>query len=423
MRTQVKSMHASVKPLRAYGYRFAGFDTWLFMAALALAALGLVMITSASVEYADQRFQQPLFYFYRHCVYLVISGVAAVAAFRVPVSWWSTYAVHVLFGSFFLLVIIWIPGLGHTANNATRWLALGPFTLQVSELAKIGVVVYLASYLVRQSELVKSHWLGFMNPMIVMGLLIFLLLLQPDFGAVVVFLVAALSLLFLGGVRIWQFSALIVLCGSILAIMVLSEEYRMARMVAFLDPWTYQQGGGYQLVQSLIAFGRGEFFGLGIGNSIQKLFFLPEAHTDFIFAVLAEELGLFGCIATLCLYAFLIIRILRVAYRAERIGQLFGAYVTYGVALIFSIQLFINVGVNIGLLPTKGLTLPFLSYGGSSLLASGIFIAMVLRIDQEVIYAASDEDERRGTITSTNRLVDSAMNRVLGSHEHGERYG
>lgn len=422
MRTQVKSMHASVKPLRAYGYRFAGFDTWLLMAALALAALGLVMITSASVDYAHRQFQQPLFYFYRHCVYLVISGIAAFAAFQVPVSQWSKYAVHVLFGGFFLLVIIWIPGLGHTANHATRWLALGPFTLQVSELAKIGVVVYLASYLVRQAELVKSHILGFFNPMIVMTMLVVLLLLQPDFGAVVVLLGAALSLLFLGGVRIWQFGALIVVCAAAVALMVYSEEYRMARMVAFLDPWTYQQGGGYQLVQSLIAFGRGEFFGLGIGNSIQKLFFLPEAHTDFIFAVLAEELGLFGCIATLCVYAFLIIRILRVAYRAERIGRLFGAYVAYGVALIFSIQLFINVGVNIGLLPTKGLTLPFLSYGGSSLLASGIFIAMVLRIDQEVIYAASDEDERRGIITSSNRLVDSAMNRVHGSHEQGERY-
>ncbi|MBT8151027.1 MAG: putative lipid II flippase FtsW [Gammaproteobacteria bacterium] len=395
MRTQVKS-DGLPSLSTSNSLRIFGLDGWLLFAVGALLAIGLVMITSASLDYAGRRHGNALFYFYRHSIYLVIAACAALLCVRVPVSTWRRYAVHMLIASFGLLVLILIPGLGYTANNATRWLALGPFTLQVSELAKLGVVFYLASYLVRQERLVRSHVLGFFNPMLVMMLLVVLLLLQPDFGAVVVMLGAALGLLFLGGVRLWQFGILIAASAAAIALMVLTEEYRMARFVAFLDPWSYQQGSGYQLIQSLIAFGRGEFFGLGLGNSIQKLFFLPEAHTDFIFAVLAEELGMAGCAVVLALFGLLISRLLLIAQSAQAAGEDFGAYVVYGIALIFAIQCFINVGVNIGLLPTKGLTLPFLSYGGSSLLVSCVSVAVALRIEREIYVHALDDAQRRG---------------------------
>lgn len=395
MRTQVKSSAAALAPVSANS-RIFGLDGWLLLPALALVAIGLVMITSASLDYAGRKHGDALFYVHRHFAYLVIAACASLACLRIPVQLWNRYAVHLLFASFVLLLLIFVPGLGHTANSATRWLALGPFTLQVSEVAKLGVVFYLASYLVRQEDRVRSHVLGFINPMIVMMLLVVLLLFQPDFGAVVVLLGAALGLLFLGGVRLWQFGILIAASLLAIAVMVLSEEYRMARFDAFLDPWSYQEGGGYQLIQSLIAFGRGDLFGLGLGNSIQKLFFLPEAHTDFIFAVLAEELGLFGCTAVLALYALLIGRLLFIALRAQAAGADFGAYVVYGFALLFAIQCFINVGVNIGLLPTKGLTLPFLSYGGSSLLVSTVSIAIALRIESETCLAGLKRAERLG---------------------------
>jgi len=228
----------------------------------------------------------------------------------------------------------------------------------------------------------------------------------------IVLLCASLGMLFLGGVRIWQFALVIVAAVLAVAVMVLSEEYRMNRLVAYLDPWAYQQGGGYQLIQSLIAIGRGEWLGLGLGNSIQKLFFLPEAHTDFIFAVLAEELGLLGCIVTLAIYSLLIGRILVIARRAELLQRAFSAYVAYGIAIIFSVQLFINVGVSIGLLPTKGLTLPFLSYGGSSLLVSSIFIALVLRINDEMIHSLSEFGQRKGSVLSSAAMQKQTPRQV-----------
>ncbi|MGB5323890.1 MAG: putative lipid II flippase FtsW [Pseudomonadales bacterium] len=415
MRTQVKSSAPLQVATVRDNFRPFGLDGWLLFAAGSLLAVGLVMITSASLDYAGRRHDSALFYFYRHAMYMLIGLGAACACLRVPLQIWNRHAVHLLFASILLLVLIFIPGLGYTANNATRWLALGPFTLQVSEVAKLGVVFYLASYLVRQERLVRSHLLGFVNPMLVMMLMVVLLLLQPDFGAVVVMLGAALGLLFLGGVRLWQFGILIAASVIAVAAMVLTEEYRMARFASFLDPWSYQQGGGYQLIQSLIAFGRGEFFGLGLGNSIQKLFFLPEAHTDFIFAVLAEELGMAGCVAVLALFALLIGRLLFIAQRAQAMGEDFGAYVAYGIALIFAIQCFINVGVNIGLLPTKGLTLPFLSYGGSSLLVCCVSIAIALRVDSEIYLAAVQRARRRGDNPASRKLRPGDS----GVHAHG----
>ncbi len=394
----------------------AQLDWLLLGSALALALLGWVMITSASLDFSRFRNGVASYYFVRHGVYLALALFAALLTARLSVDFWYRFAVWFLLGSFLLLALILVPGVGHTANNATRWLSLGPVTIQVSELAKIGVLVYLAGYLVRQTELVRSNILGFINPMLVIMLLIALLLAQPDFGAVVVILSASLGMLFIGGVRLWQFGALIAASALAVALMVFGEEYRMARLVAFLDPWAHSQTGGYQLVQSLIAFGRGDLFGLGLGNGIQKLFFLPEAHTDFVFAVLAEELGLVGCLAVLGLYSLLIIAILRIAQRADHCGESFASYLAYGIALIFSVQLFINVGVNIGLLPTKGLTLPFISYGGSSLVVSSIFVAMVLRIDFELKRQLQREQQRKGGVVKTSPRPALAGERVVGQH-------
>ena len=359
-------------------------DFILLLSTFTLLAIGLVMISSASMDYASQRYDDPFYHTRRHVIYLIIALIAGLIASKVSVELWQRSDKYLLLLSFIILTLIIITGVGVTANNATRWLAIGPLTLQGSEVAKLGVIVYLGSYLVRQNDLVRSKWSGFLNPMAIMMAMVVLLIREPDFGAVVVLMSAALGMLFLGGVRLWQFIITLVGVGGLCAVLVMSSKYRMERLYSYLDPWSDQFGDGYQLTQALIAFGRGEWFGLGLGGSIQKLFYLPEAHTDFIFAILAEELGFIGCLLVLCIYVVLIGRILFIARKAESMSQSFSAYVAYGVSIIFSAQLFINVGVNIGLLPTKGLTLPFLSYGGSSLLVSCVLIGLVLRIHQEL---------------------------------------
>jgi cell division protein FtsW len=335
----------------------------------------------------------------------VIACVASVIAFKIPLSLWEKSGPYLLMASFVILVLILIPGFGRTANGATRWLALGPFTLQGSEVAKLGVIVYLGNYLVRQHELVRSHWLGFLNPLIIMSFFVWLLILEPDFGAVVVLSTAALGMLFLGGVRVWQFGLSAIALAIFAFFVVSSSDYRMQRLYVYLDPWADQFGDGYQLTQSLIAFGRGDWFGLGLGNSIQKLFYLPEAHTDFIFAIMAEELGFIGCLIALFIYVVFIGRVLVIARKAESMGRAFGAYVAYGVALVFSAQLIINVSVNIGLLPTKGLTLPFLSYGGSSLLISCVFVALIMRIHRELMFEAADASVKKYGVRGTRDLL------------------
>ena len=359
-------------------------DFILLLSTFTLLAIGLVMISSASMDYASQRYDDPFYHTRRHAIYLIIALIAGFIASKVSVELWQRSDKYLLLLSFIILTLIIIPGVGLKVNNATRWLTIGPLTLQGSEVAKLGVIVYLGSYLVRQNDLVRSKWSGFLNPMAIMMAMVVLLIKEPDFGAVVVLMSAALGMLFLGGVRLWQFIITLVGVGGLCVVLVMSSQYRMQRLYSYLDPWSDQFGDGYQLTQALIAFGRGEWFGLGLGDSIQKLFYLPEAHTDFIFAILAEELGFIGCLLVLSIYVVLIGRILFIARKAESMSQSFSAYVAYGVSIVFSAQLFINVGVNIGLLPTKGLTLPFLSYGGSSLLVSCVLIGLVLRIHQEL---------------------------------------
>ncbi|MDG2045977.1 MAG: putative lipid II flippase FtsW [Halioglobus sp.] len=355
----------------------------LIMLTLALLLIGLVASTSASIEYAEWHFQNPWFHSRRHFVYLIIGVTAAIASYCVKPQFWLATGWWWLFGALALLILVLIPGVGREVNGSQRWLPLGPFTLQPSEFAKLAMVVYLAGYMVRREHEVRNQWQGFIKPMAVLFATTLLLMIEPDFGATVIVSATAFGMLFLAGVRVGHF--MLVVFGALLALLVLilSEPYRMKRLTAYTDPWADPFNTGFQLTQSLIAFGRGEWLGVGLGNSVQKLFYLPEAHTDFVFSIWAEETGFIGASAVIGLFVALIGRILWVGRKAFVKGNAFGAYLCYGVALIFSGQAFVNMGVSSGLLPTKGLTLPFVSYGGSSLIVCCVMLGLVVRIDRD----------------------------------------
>ena len=363
--------------------RGVDIDFPLLAGCLALLGLGLVMITSASSEVAAAQSGTPLYYMVRHLVYLAIGAVACVLTLMVPMSTWQANGGKLLLGSAALLVLVLIPGIGREVNGASRWIGFGIFNIQPSELAKVAVVVYLAGYLVRRQQEVRESWMGFIKPFFVLLPLAVLLLLEPDFGATVVMLGAAGAMLFLGGVGLLRFLLLVIAAVVAVVILVQAQPYRMARLTNFADPWADQFGAGYQLSQALIAFGRGEWLGVGLGNSIQKQFYLPEAHTDFVFSVLAEELGMVGALLTVALFVFVGVRALYIGLWAEKAKQFYSAYVAYGLAFLWIGQILINIGVNTGLLPTKGLTLPFLSYGGSSLVVCAACLGVLLRIEWE----------------------------------------
>ena len=359
------------------------YDRWLIGLTLVLLFFGLLMVASASLVISDQQFGYPFHYLIRQGIYLVIGLIAASIAMRIPVNFWKKISIPLLAVSLFLLLIVLIPGIGRVMNGSRRWLYLGVITLQVSELMKLAALIYLASYLQRHGQEVQTQISGFLKPLILLGMIALLLLFEPDFGAVFVMSAIFLVLLFLAGVRIYWFILLLLLAAVAMSGLAMLSPYRLQRLTTFLNPWNTQFGSGYQLTQSLIAFGQGGFFGVGLGNSIQKLFYLPEAHTDFLFAVISEELGLVGAIILMIVYAYLMIYMFRIARHAERKNALFEAYVTYGAATWLAIQGMINIGVNAGVLPTKGLTLPFISYGGSSMLINCLLLGIVLRIDYE----------------------------------------
>ena len=291
-----------------------------------------------------------------------------------------------------------MPGVGRAVNGSVRWLNLGPISFQVSEVAKFAVIIYLSGYMVRHADALRHEVLGFLRPVMLLGLVGALLLKEPDFGAAVVLLSTAMAMMFLAGVPLSQFIGLLMVFACATAILAVSAPYRLERLTSFLDPWADQFDSGYQLTQALIAFGRGEWFGVGLGASVQKLFYLPEAHTDFLFAVLAEELGLIGGLAVLVLYVLLVWRGMRIGFCAHRQGDLFGGYTAYGLTLWIGIQALINVGVNAGVLPTKGLTLPLMSYGGSSIVIVCMAIGVLLRIDFETRRA--ELPSQRGVLRS-----------------------
>ena len=348
----------------------------------ALVLVGLVAIASASVGYGEWHFNNPWHHTIRHSVYLALAVCLGGVAYRVPVEVWQKTSGLWLLLALALLMLVLVPGVGRNVNGSQRWLPLGPLTLQPSEVAKFALVIYMSSFLVRHAEAVQQHWQGLAKPVAILGVTGLLLLMEPDFGATVICAGTVFGMLFLAGARLSYVFLLVGTAIAALAVMVVSAPYRLQRLTAYTDPWQDPFGSGFQLIQSLIAYGRGEWWGVGLGNSIQKLFYLPEAHTDFVFSIWAEETGFFGALLVIGLYGTLIGRILWVGRRVEREGDLFPAYICYGVALIFSGQAFVNMGVSSGLLPTKGLTLPFISYGGSSLMMSCIMLAVVLRVER-----------------------------------------
>ncbi len=360
------------------------YDYWLLATVVVILAFGLLMVASASMVISDQRYHTPFHFFSRQLIYVCLAFAVGFVVTRIPLRFWKKIGPQLLILGLVLLIAVLIPGIGRRVNGSMRWIGFGFLGIQVSELAKLIAIIYMAGYLVRHLEEVRTSFSGFLKPMLLFGLVAILLLLEPDFGATTVIMLTVLGMLFLAGARLWQFIILVLVVGGALGLLAVSSPYRLIRLTTFLHPWADQFNSGYQLTQSLIAFGRGGIFGVGLGNSIQKLFYLPEAHTDFLFAVLAEELGIIGQFTVIGLFVFLVGRIFYIGKLAVKIGDQFAALLAYGFAFWFALQAMINIGVNVGILPTKGLTLPFMSYGGSSILLNCIAIAIVLRIYHEV---------------------------------------
>ncbi len=377
----------------------AGVDLGVLLIYLSLVLIGLVMVASASIGIADQNMQDPFFYAKRQFLRILMSLALIWVACKIPLSFWRDNGMVLMLGSIALLALILIPGVGHTVNGATRWLNLGFVTIQVSEIAKLFLIIYLGGYLIRRSDEVKNHTMGFVKPMIILALASGLLLLEPDFGAAAVLLATGLGMIFLGGVRFGQFIVFIVGTLSIMFALAITSPYRLARITSFLDPWADPFNSGFQLTQSLIAIGSGGWFGTGLGGSVQKLFYLPEAHTDFLFAIYAEEFGFVGQVFLVSLFAILAWRCFVIARHALLKQQAFAAYLAYGVGLLITIQAVINIGVNMGALPTKGLTLPFVSYGGNSILSMSFAVGLLLRVSIESFAAdgpSAKSASRRG---------------------------
>lgn len=361
-----------------------GVDGPLLVLALALLGIGLVAIASASVDYAEVTYGNMWHHSRRHLLYLLLAALVAAIAYRVPVAFWYRSAWLWLLLAILLLILVLIPGVGRTANASQRWLALGALSLQPSELAKAATIVFLSAYLRRQGKALRESWPGLLRPLLVLAVVAVLLLAEPDFGAAVILLGTAFGMLFLAGMRLAHLALLLLSSAVLGTLLIVDEPYRLARLTTYLDPWADPYQGGFQLIQSLIAFGRGEWFGVGLGNSVQKLLYLTQAHTDFIFSIWAEETGVVGALTLIALFLALVLRIFQIARRAAAAGDVFAAQLCYGVALLFSGQAFINMGASSGLLPTKGLTLPLVSYGGTSLVSACALLGIVLRVAREL---------------------------------------
>ena len=390
---------------------------WLLLTTIILATIGFIMVSSASMDISERLMGNPFHFLQRHLIYLTMALLFASLAYQVSLNVWKKSGVFLLVFAYLLLVVVLIPGIGKNVNGSTRWISLGLITVQVSEVAKVCVLAYVAGYLVRRNSEVREKFWGFIKPVLVLSVMIVLLLKEPDFGAVVVIMSAVFGMLFLAGVKFSQY--VLALSASLCAgaAMIFSSEYRMNRLIAYLDPWSDQFGAGYQLVQSLIAFGRGDLTGVGLGNSIQKLSYLPEAHTDFVFAVLAEEFGLIGSLFVIGLYLFMVVVILFIGRAAEKAKVLFGAYMAYGLGIMLGLQAFVNIGVSSGLLPTKGLTLPLMSYGGSSLIVSAVIIAIILRVNKETIMAMDESAKMESSKKSSVKKEKKTTNKQSGNTE------
>ena len=355
------------------------------VASVLLLATGLIMMTSASIETASSNYNEPFYFLARQVVFMAVGIIVAIFAIFTPMSFWKGASPSLLIFSYILLILVFVPGLGHEVRGSARWISLGFFNLQPSELAKLFMVFYVASYLEKNINEIKDNWGKFLWPLGVAGFAAALLQQEPDHGAMVILLVTVFCLVFLAGAKLIRVLSLLLLFGVVGVLVASTKPHVLARFVSFMDPFDqqYVYTSGYQLAQSLIAFGRGELFGVGLGNSIQKLYFLPDAHTDFVLAIIAEELGMVGVLVVVTLIGALVLSAFFIGKKAQAQNRLFEAFVSYGIGLLFIGQALINIGVNIGLMPTKGLTFPFLSYGGASLIVSCLMSSVLMRIQFE----------------------------------------
>jgi len=377
-------------------------DPVLLSIGFALLIGGLVILASASISVSDNATGDPLYYVRRQAIAALIGGISTFFCLFIPMNVWRVLSPLMLLIGLALLLVVLIPGVGHTVNGSTRWLGIGIINIQVSEPARLCLLLYIAGYLVRQNKSLRNQFVGFLRPMLLLSVACGLLLAEPDFGAATVLLLTALVMLFVAGARVRDF--LLFFSATIIGMVILAitSPYRMQRLTAFLDPWSDPFDSGFQLTQSLIAIGRGEWFGVGLGASVQKLFYLPEAHTDFVFAVFAEEFGLLGSLLLISVFLSVLWRIFKLAKRAANAERFFEAYLTVGIGTWFGLQAFINVGVNMGLLPTKGLTLPFISYGRSSLIVAMISIGILLRVHHELTTDTCPVNRRRTSSSVKN---------------------
>ncbi len=371
-------------------------DPVLLTIVLALLFGGLVILASASITISDNASGNPFFYVERQLVAAAIGIAGGMFCLFVPMHVWQKLGPLLLLAGIVLLFVVLLPGVGHEVNGSKRWIRFGMINLQVSEPARLCLLIYLAGYVVRQQKALRESFAGFLRPMLVLSLACGLLLAEPDFGAAIVLLATALVVLFVAGARVRDF--LLFFSAAVIAMvgLALTSPYRMKRLTGFLDPWADPFDSGFQLTQSLIAIGRGEWFGVGLGDGVQKLFYLPEAHTDFVFAVFAEEFGLLGSVALIVLFLALLWRVFKLAIRAAESERFFEAFLAMGLGTWLGLQAFINIGVNMGLLPTKGLTLPLISYGRSSLIVTMVATGLLLRIHHELVVDATPVNRKRG---------------------------
>lgn len=355
-------------------------DPWILASSVALASIGVVMVASSSIAIAEGMQVGPFYFLARHLVFLVLGCIAGWVVYRTDIEWLRRYSQVLILGAFALLLVVFIPGLGVEVKGARRWIRLGISNFQAVEAVKLLVIVYLAGYFVRHQEAMQQSFLGVMKPLVVAGALVGLLLAQPDFGGGLLLMAVVGGMVWLAGGSARHLIAVGLVTLPLVAIAAMAEPYRIRRLFSFMDPWADPFDGGFQLTQALIAVGRGEWFGVGLGQSVQKLYYLPEAHTDFILAVIAEETGFFGVIVVIGLFAVLGGRAFRLGLEGLRQGHAFEAHLAYGIGLWMSLQAAISIGVNLGALPTKGLTLPLISSGGSSVLVSCMAIGLLLRV-------------------------------------------
>ncbi len=382
------------------------FDKALVFAGVALLVIGYLMVSSASLHLGVKLTGNLFHYPVRQLINIILGLVIGFFVCLVPMSFWEKAGPILFVVGLIFLVIVLIPGVGIKVNGSLRWLSVAGVRIQVSEVVKLIVVIYMASFVTRHHDFVKESAYGLLRPLLLLSSACALLLLEPDMGSAVVILTIAMGVMFLSGARLQQFIILIVAVFGVGVLAIFSSGYRTARVTSFLHPWEDPFGSSFQLVQALISFGRGEWMGVGLGSGVQKLFYLPEAHTDFLFSVIAEELGLIGVLTVIALFAIIVWRAFVIGLMAEQLGNKFSAYIAYGLGIWFAFQSFVNMGVNMGALPTKGLTLPFMSYGGGSMIVMCSAMAMLYRVNSEMIALQQVESATKTKVESEVRSYE-----------------